>query len=338
MSASNPTVRRPSRLRVALGLSLIAAVSITAGFARSRRGDGGRPEVAQPEVTVTANTEAPSSAPPVERSSTTTTEPTTLPTTATVTEAPPAPAFPNASSTGVDADAALVLIESRDRPLIVTEDLDGISYTGTIEIGADDVTISNSRIVATTLNAAIWNRNGHSNVTVRDSTIICFREGEPGAAGVAGIQNVLGNDISGCADGIKAGSGSLSRGNYIHDLGFGEATHNDGIQIQAGDDIRIVNNTIITYTDDPATKQANAGVFAQAESGPITRLTVANNFVDGFGFSLRIRGERLTGAKIVDNVIGLGHFFGALLVDGGAENPANNNLVGNNYRPDGSLI
>ncbi|MDY7105585.1 MAG: hypothetical protein S0880_30745 [Actinomycetota bacterium] len=321
-------------------LGLIAALSFSAGFATSRLGDNRRPDIAQPpEVSVTPLPQAPSSGPPIERSTTTVaaTVQATVPTSST-TEAAPEPAFPNASSTGVDPDASLILVESRDRPLIVTEDLDGISYTGNIEIGADGVTISNSRIVATTLNAAVWNRNGHSNVTIRDSTIICFREGEPGAAGVAGIQNVFGNDISGCADGIKAGGGAHIRGNYIHDLGFGEATHNDGIQIQAGDDIRIVNNTIITYTDDPAVRQANAGVFAQAESGPIRRLTIANNYVDGFGFSLRIRGERLSDSKIVDNVIGPGHFFGALLVDGGAENPANNNLVGNNYRPDGSLI
>ncbi|MDY7105586.1 MAG: right-handed parallel beta-helix repeat-containing protein [Actinomycetota bacterium] len=280
---------------------------------------------------------------------TSTTPPTTAaPTTTTILDTFELPAelvsrFPDGSSAGVAPDAQLDEIEPTDGDVLkVTEDLDGVMFRGEeVEVAADGVTISNSYIVVTSLNSAVWNREGFADTTIENSTIVCEPPDgqDPGAAGVTGVATIVGNDISGCADGIKAGDGAVIEGNYIHDLGFGPDTHNDGIQIQAGENITITGNTIVTFTDDPETKQANAGVFAQSESGPIDNLVVSDNYVDGFGFSLRFNGDDVRNSKMTGNIIGPGAYWGALLVADGAEQAANNNVWrAENETTDGEVI
>jgi len=243
--------------------------------------------------------------------------------------------FPDAKNSGVPDGYPLKKLVP-DTEFIVDRDIDGVEIAGMIVIGAPDVTISNSRIWATTELFGVWNREGFPGAAVKNVEIICVDGPKIAAAGVAGVQRVEGSDISGCADGIKIGGGARIVGNYIHDLAQKPGLHNDGIQMQGGSDVLIARNTIVTV--DKGGSTANAAVFIQSESAPIDNVSIVGNFVDGFGFSLRLNGDRVTGSEIVDNVIGTRHLFGPTLLANGAEASRANNREKGNIRPDGTPI
>ncbi len=244
--------------------------------------------------------------------------------------------FPDASTTGVPEGTELRRLEAEGPVLSLDRDLDGVVYEGAIVIAAPDITIRNSRIVGTSRTAAIWNPEGHRGVTIVDVDVVCTGS-PPGSAGIAGAGlTIVRADISGCADGVGAGSGTTVADSYIHDLGFGEDTHNDGIQIGSGSDIRIMGNRIVQL--DNGRYQANAAVFVQDTFGPVDGVSIVGNKVDGFGFSLQLAGSRITGSRIVGNVVGAGHLFGPVLVTGGAEEEGQGNRVAGNLRPDGTPI
>jgi hypothetical protein len=257
------------------------------------------------------------------------------PSTATTATAPPAAQFPDAASTGVPEGTSLQPVPS-SRYWSLDHDVDGVEFTGMIVVTKPNITIRNSRIIATEGVAGIWNRESHAGLVIENVDIVCTGV-PPTGAGVAGANmTVQATDISGCADGIKAGPGSIIAGNYIHDLGFGDETHNDGIQIGDGEGVEIRGNSIVQV--DNGNRQANAAVFVQDTFDPVSGVSIVGNYVNGFGFTLRLSGRRITNSTIAGNVIGPDHLFGPVLLDGGAEDAANGNSAVDNVRPDGSPI
>lgn len=115
---------------------------------------------------------------------------------------------------------------------------------------------------------------------------------------------VLRSDLSGNPDGIQvAGDDWLISGNWIHNLArigaYPNNTHNDGIQVYNGANIRILNNRIELDGFD-GTHQ-NATVFFQVTTAPNPQ--IIGNFLEGGGVVLRLEGGA-TNAIIKDNVFG----------------------------------
>lgn len=298
------------------------------------RRDGG--EVTAPTTTIAPSTTAPPDTAAGATQPTATSAPATS---APATTGPPGtgapPDFPDASTTGPEPGVELVAAEAEGY-WELDHDLEGVEFTGTIVPTKGDITIRNVRIVVDNNVAGVFNRHGMPNVVVENVEIVCDNGDEPAGAAVVDVAVVRASDLSGCADGIKVGSGAVVQGNYIHDLHFGPETHNDGIQMQGGDDVLIEGNTIIQI--DNGRRQANAAVFIQDTSGEIRRVTIRGNYVDGFGFTLRLNGSRIYESSIVDNVIGENHLWGPFLLDRGAEDEGKGNVAAGNVRPDGTPI
>ena len=206
--------------------------------------------------------------------------------------------------------------------LIITQDnatIDCIDHLGCVIIRANNVTITNSRIVCNLGAAAIRQEAIYSGAQIIDNTIEGTTAGS--GAGISGGNfTATGNDISGTVDGIQITGGNATvTGNYIHDLRVvtlsgGGISHNDGIQILDGSNILIANNVIL----GEISPSHNSAIFAQSDFGPIFGLTIRDNFVESFGFTLRFNNDVI--GIIRNNTVGISPLpqFGPIAITGGA--------------------
>jgi hypothetical protein len=173
---------------------------------------------------------------------------------------------PTASNTGVPDGIALTPYTG---PLTITADgtvIDSKDVYGDLRIQARNVVIRNSYLhggsAIPSSNSGVVDANSANvynllveNNTIRPDSPSYFRDGIVGHEFTA-----TGNDISRSNDGIGAFSkpgGPVAanvtiRGNYIHDLthwnndpAHSDGTHNDGIQLQGGENILISGNNVV---------------------------------------------------------------------------------------------
>lgn len=214
-----------------------------------------------------------------------------------VTEAPApvAPAFPDASTTGVQDGVTL-------RPsgsITVTQDgavIENLDVNGRILVRADDVTIRNVRVSS---DAAHLIRNHGKNLLVEDVTLVGQ---QPCSAGIA-FNNYTARrvDMSGCADGFKANGNVVIEDNYIHDLRKWAGTHNDGIQSTGGSNMVIRNNTI-----EGAYRQSVSAIKFTSEFNHLSDVVIEGNQFFGGNYAIYLTkkpGMRApTDIRIADNV------------------------------------
>jgi hypothetical protein len=179
---------------------------------------------------------------------------------------------PDASTTGVPSGTALTKVGSYDKPYVITADntvLDGKEIFGDVKVQAKNVVIKNSLLhcgnykPSTNTGCIDANSANVFNLTVQDSTIHPIMP-SPLRDGIVGHEyKAMRNHVYGANDGMgvfnKPG-GSVNanvriEGNYIHTTVYHDAandpgpsadgTHNDGIQVQGGTNIRIAGNTIV---------------------------------------------------------------------------------------------
>lgn len=243
--------------------------------------------------------------------------------------------FPEANSTGVTDNVSLVDAPEKGEWL-VTDSVEGVTFTGTIRIGAPDVTLRNVRIIADRGLAGIDNRDNHPGLVVEWVEVVCVATDPTVAAAILGSASVRRSDVAGCVDGIVAGPGSTIVENYIHDLLPGGRDFSEGVFVERADRVTVRGNTILGRDD--GTKRFNAAVYVGDGAGPVDGVVVAGNYVDGFGVTLQLNGAGVTGSEIVDNVIGQGHLYGPFLFANGAERTANGNRAAGNRRPDGTPL
>lgn len=178
---------------------------------------------------------------------------------------------PDASTTGVPSGKTLTKVGTYDKPYVINVDgtvLDGKEIFGDVKIQAKNVVIKNSLLhcgnykPSTNTGCIDANSANVVNLTVQDSTIHPIMP-SPLRDGIVGHEyTALRNHVYGTNDGMgvfnKPG-GSVNanvriEGNYIHTTVYHDAandpgpaadgTHNDGIQVQGGTNIRIAGNTI----------------------------------------------------------------------------------------------
>ncbi|HAP89274.1 MAG TPA: hypothetical protein DCR15_05690 [Arthrobacter bacterium] len=176
---------------------------------------------------------------------------------------------PSASNTGIPVGTVLGSLGVPSKPFVITVDgtvIDGMNIYGDVKVQAKNVTIKNSY-----LHGGNYIPSGNSGVVDANSNLVYglrllnnyihpdvpsyYRDGVVGHEYYAARNHVWGtNDGFGVFN--KAGLSSLANvtieGNYVHDTIYfrndpahSDGTHNDGVQVQGGENIRIYANTIV---------------------------------------------------------------------------------------------
>ncbi len=231
-------------------------------------------------------------------------EPTVVSATAGRDEAAPAgpgASWPDAESTGPTSGDLTPLGD-----LDITEDgavVEGAEI-GCLDVLADDVTVRDSVI-----------RCGRGTWAVlADGTGLVLEDVEVdglGSAGnciASGRYTLLRVELHSCVDGARANGDVVIRDSFIHSLVREPDSHNDAIQTTRGSDIEIVGNTLLAYTDgDPM----NAAYLAGSAQGPVDRVVVTDNYLNGGNYTLQID-PGITDGVYERNVFGRDHRYGAV--------------------------
>ena len=226
---------------------------------------------------------------------------------------------PSTATTGVPAGTVLTPHNTSGADLVITQAgtvLDGLDIYGDIKVRAANVTIKNSRLHGGThipgSNTGIIDANSSavSNLVVQDNTIIpdqpsYYRDGIVGHDYTA-----LRNHIQGTNDGLgifnrpggPAAANVSAEGNYIHSLTFwsndpahSDGTHNDGIQVQGGENIRLAGTNVVANAvlgegsgPNPRGDHAGIGIMLQQNVAKLANVVVENNWVDDGQTSINI--------------------------------------------------
>jgi len=223
------------------------------------------------------------------------------------------------SKTYSAADAALYgeSVTGEYRITVAGTVLDGYTFDQCIGIYADNVEILNSVINCNNEISAVWVRSG-TGAVIQRNTIIGTPSGVPSAAGVfCSDCTVRLNNISQTADAVKTSENSLIEYNYFgqlrgDSLPAPNGTHNDGIQFQSGDTVTIRLNTFNNDCDITTAQGGgcNTVIFMKSESGPISNITIENNFFENWSSFFIIRatngGSAVDGIIIKDNLFSTG--------------------------------
>lgn len=245
-------------------------------------------------------------------------EPTT-PTPDEPSETPDPPTAPRpsgiatAATTGVPPGTELSSVAGDMRIVRDGTVVDGKDVAGNIWIDADDVTIQNTRVTGAGF-SVIQVKAGSRNVTIKDVEV----DGkglQAGSMGIIGPATVTGSNISGVENGLTPGSGSVLKGNYVHDLKAPGAPHYDGIQIDGG----LSNITISDNFIDMHEHGQTSAVMIDNYFGPISDITVAGNRLIGGGFTVysdgQFTGGTITGVSFINNQLGKGYYGYASIVN-----------------------
>lgn len=155
-----------------------------------------------------------------------------------------------------------------------------------LEISGDDVTVRNVSVRGTI--SITGSRVLVDHVTTRGVSI----------SGGANVTVQHSNIGFGSGDGIHVTSdrGTMVRNvalayNYVHDPRVGKDAHYDGIQVRGVDRLSI---TCSVFDAGPYQKVYNAGIYLEDANGGDSNVTVARNWVYGFGFSIMMDARNVT--------------------------------------------
>ncbi|MEC5180196.1 hypothetical protein [Arthrobacter sp. CG_A4] len=226
---------------------------------------------------------------------------------------------PSAATSGVTAGTALTPHNTSGADLVISQDgtvLDGLEIYGDIKVRAKNVTIKNSRlhggkgIPGSNTGVVDANSAAVANLVVQDTTIIpdspsYYRDGIVGHDYTAKRNHIQGtNDGLGIFNrpGGPATANVTAEGNYIHSLTYwsndpahSNGTHNDGIQVQGGENIRIAGNTVVANSNpgpgsgpNPRGNHAGIGIMLQQNVAKLANVVVEKNWVDDGQTSINI--------------------------------------------------
>ncbi|MGI6853456.1 right-handed parallel beta-helix repeat-containing protein [Mesorhizobium sp. 1B3] len=217
--------------------------------------------------------------------------------------------LPDASTTGVKAGTTL---KPYSGPMNITEDgtvIENAIIDGTLSVKAANVTIKNSVIQ----NFAWWGIEGEGaeNLRVENSEFVGLGATEATNSAILGSGTFVNNDIQGVAIGIQLTDGaSTVRGNYIHDLASNAADpHYDGITALGGQsNVLMEGNSIIVPQD-----HGTASILIQNTFGPVSNVMVRDNLMLGDpSYSLYVDASRdggpITGVTVEDNYVDQGAY------------------------------
>ncbi|MDA9504163.1 hypothetical protein XI09_05160 [Bradyrhizobium sp. CCBAU 11386] len=181
----------------------------------------------------------------------------------------------------------------------------GLDISGSVQINHSAVTLENCRIAA----AAFAIVNVAADLSVPPIIQNCEIDGlglngADGSNGINGYGTVRRCNIHGVENGINVTGPLLFEANYVHDLAAPGAPHYDGVQIDGGSDISILNNTIIN--DHVQT----SAVMIDNWSRSISNIVVDNNRLVGGGYTVYSDGRQgsgsISGVSFTNNRMGRG--------------------------------
>jgi hypothetical protein len=200
--------------------------------------------------------------------------------------------FPDASNTGVPAGTSL----TKSGSVTVTRNgavIDALDVNGSIQVQADNVTIKRTR-VSNPRGMAIYLAEGHTGLVIEDVELDGSGNGDgTSAVGYANftMRRVHIHDFG---EGPAANGNVLIEDSYMHDFGnyISQGAHQDGIQMEWGDNMTIRHNTILMNVDG-----ANAAVWVSGNSH--SNVTISNNLLAGATYTIGLGNQ----ATAVNNKI-----------------------------------
>lgn len=237
---------------------------------------------------------------------------------------PPPNGWPSDNNTGPQSPAGLQRysgggnnFEYRITQSNIT--LDGYYFDKCVIVEGNNVTISNSYIECRSTVWALGEPASGARPTGQKYLNNTIVSGDRVAAGVhCGNCEVRGNNISGSHDGIKGRSNAQFIGNYIHDLAMvvlsSGPTHNDGFQLQAGNNIVIRGNSFIQNCAGQGRLHCNGGIFLGADSGNISNILIDNNYLRGWGTAVHVdpKGKSIQADTVNNTFSNEGRLFAAI--------------------------
>jgi hypothetical protein len=250
-------------------------------------------------------------------------------------DSPSSCGYPDASNSGVPAGTTLKSVPSQvssgtgwhydSRGYIQVDgngaNLTGLSIVGSINIVANNVTLTNDKIVGDGANTIGVSLRHTSGVTITHCTIMGTNTGSGRI--LAGVKDVFGdstgmqitaNNISMFETGVQLESG-LVKDNYIHDPGFIALDHTNGIMSNGGQvQLTITHNTVFN-------QHGQADAIALFEDfSPQANRTITNNLVAGGAYS--IYGGATKTSEPTSNIVITGNRFATqFFAKGGAYGP-----------------
>lgn len=248
---------------------------------------------------------------------------------------------PSAATTGVVPGTALKPYNTSGADLVITRDgtvLDGLDIYGDIKVRAKNVTIKNSRLHGgkgvPRSNTGIVDANSAAvvNLVVQDSTLIPDRPSYYRDGIVGHDYTARRNHIQGTNDGLgifnrpggPVAANVKAEGNYIHSLTYfsndpahSNGTHNDGIQVQGGQNIRITGNNIVANSKpgigsapNPRGTHAGIGIMLQQNVAKLANVVVDRNWVDDGQTSINIDDGKYSNitVTVTNNKLGRNQF------------------------------
>jgi hypothetical protein len=249
----------------------------------------------------------------------------------TTAAAPQQQSYVDPTSTGVPAGTVLKVVNADQT---ITKDgtvIDGWDIHGTVILHAKNVVIKNSIIRgnSTTAGECIVNASAsdQAGLQVINSEIVPDYPSVNVGDGICGHDyTISGSNIHDVVDGAGVfGSNVTITNNWIHNLPYypvapdhSNGSHNDGIQVEGGDNIHIVGNYI-----SGGDINDNSAIMVSQPVSPVTNLVIVKNFLDWGRYTVRLNPSPSTYLSLVildDNVIGSHQTYGVYfaLVDRGA--------------------
>lgn len=218
---------------------------------------------------------------------------------------------PSDATTGVVRGTALKPYNTSGADLIISKDgtvLDGLEIWGDIKVRAANVTIKNSRLHGGSAipksNTGIVDANDArvKNLVVQDSTILPQRASYYRDGIVGHDYTSLRNNVTQTNDGLgifnrpggPTAANVTAKGNYIHGLTYWsndpahrDGSHNDGIQVQGGENIHIAGNTVVGNMVRGAGSAApsrglhtTTAMLLQQNTAKLKNVSVEQNYID----------------------------------------------------------
>lgn len=224
---------------------------------------------------------------------------------------------PDATNTGVPLGTNLTIYNG-NLNIASPGVYEALDVHGFVTISANNVTFRNSIVRGGTpsANRGIINVNSGTNILI-DSVEISPTTPSVYWDGIwGGNYHARKLNIHDVVDGAKLDSNVTIELSYIHDLSYfandpnqgGGPTHNDGLQILAGNTISVYGNNLEQTSDD------NAAIQVTQDYGAVTNLSIEHNWLDGGGATLNIAHKvlsSLSGVLVKDNRFGRNSFYNA---------------------------
>lgn len=233
-------------------------------------------------------------------------------------------------------------LPARVASLTVSEDgkvVDGYN-ADVVYVKANNVTLKNG------LTRTVKKDPGKAGLVIEDSKI----DGENQTENAVEWSDYVcrRTEVTRTTDAFKGHGNVLIEDCWVHDLNFqtgagtgaGGFSHNDGLQTSSGNNVKVVNSRLENM-------RGNAGLYIQADQGPISNVILQNNYLSNVGNYMIYVKESVTAPQngLPNNVTIIGNTFGkrpdyldpnwGLMA---AEVRANNLVWQNNKTADGKVL